>query len=105
MFLEFTPFQTPTAGMVKVVGESLDKAPQGTVALKSFGLGVENHQTIGAVSGGAGAGKATLQILRVTKNIDSVSPNLLLASAVGAHFPQVNLYLRKAGGAGVAVAP
>jgi type VI secretion system secreted protein Hcp len=102
MFLEFTPIQIGVAGIVKISGESQDKAHQGTVALKSFDFGVENRQTIGSATGGAGAGKAAFQTFRVGKNVDSTSPQLLLASAVGAHFPQVNLYLRKAGGAGAA---
>jgi type VI secretion system secreted protein Hcp len=101
MFLEFTPIQIGTLGSVKISGESLDKAHQGTVALNSFELGVENDQTIGSGTSGAGTGKAVFQPFRVTKNVDTSSPNLVLASAAGAHFPQVNLYLRKTGASGV----
>lgn len=100
MFLEFAGNVLGVSSETKVVGESQDKAHPNTVPVSAFTFGVENKQTIGSATGGAGAGKATFNTLTIAKSVDLSSPSLYATSASGGHFPQVNLYVRKAGGAG-----
>jgi type VI secretion system secreted protein Hcp len=102
IFLEFVGNVLGVSGESKVVGESQDKAHPNTVPVSAFTFGVENKQTIGSATAGAGAGKATLNALTISKPVDLSSPVLFATSATGGHFQQVNLYVRKAGGAGAA---
>jgi type VI secretion system secreted protein Hcp len=67
------------------------------VQLRSFSLGMENLVTIGSTSTGAGVGKAKFNELLVEKLVDRLSPTLLVLSASGAHFPTVQIFVRKAG--------
>src|SRR5262249_17440196 len=46
---------------------------------------------------GAGAGKVSIQDMSLTKFVDKASPALMLACCKGTHFPEVKLYVRKAG--------
>jgi type VI secretion system secreted protein Hcp len=96
-FLEFAGPIPLSGGSTKVVGESIDKAHPATVQLVSFEFGIENSVTIASAAGGAGTGKAAFQTLQIVKSVDSASANLFAASGMGAHFPQVNLYVRKSG--------
>jgi type VI secretion system secreted protein Hcp len=98
IFLEFVGNVLGVSGESKVVGESQDKAHPNTVPVSAYTFGVENKQTIGSTSGGAGSGKATLNTLTISKSVDLSSPSLYATSASGGHFQQVNLYVRKAGG-------
>ena len=68
------------------------------VELRSFSLSAENPVTIGSTTGGAGAGKARFNPLLVEKAVDRLSPSLFMISASGAHFPTVQIFVRKAGG-------
>jgi type VI secretion system secreted protein Hcp len=58
----------------------------GPFAVSSFSWGVENAISIGSVSGGGGAGKATFQDLHLTRNVDVHSPALMVALASGKHY-------------------
>ena len=100
----FLVFTKPAVGALSVgtimpEGETMDQAfgPLKAIELASFSLGTENPTTIGSTSSGAGAGKVKFQAFEVTKNVDKASPSLFTACASGAHFPQVDLYIRKAG--------
>lgn len=98
----FLVFAKPAVGTLTPItpeGETKDQtfAPLKAIELDSFSLGVENPTTIGSASSGAGAGKAKFQSFEVTKFVDKASPSLFTACASGAHFPQVDLYIRKAG--------
>lgn len=79
-------------------GESKDKTHAHWLELKTFEFGAENPTTIGSATGGAGAGKFKLNPFKITKDVDTSSPNLYMACAAGAHFPIVKLSIRKAGG-------
>jgi len=83
-------------------GESLDKAFPGAISLKSFEWSVENPTTIGSATSGAGAGKAKLIPLKVTKLVDASSPGLMMAAAKGAMIKDATLVVRKASAAGQA---
>jgi type VI secretion system secreted protein Hcp len=79
-----------------VTGES--KTQPGAIELMSFSWGTSEHRSIGSATGGAGAGKADVRELVVTKSTDSASPLLFKAAASGQHFSSATLQLRKAGG-------
>ena len=100
-FLVFTKPAVVPFGTIAPEGESQDKAfgPLKAIQLASFMLGTENPTTIGSASSGAGAGKVKFQTFEVTKNVDKASASLFTACASKAHFPQVDLYIRKAGAA------
>jgi type VI secretion system Hcp family effector len=66
--------------------------------LKSFKFGVEQAETTGSGTGGAGAGKAKFGEFEVTKGVDQASAPLFTACCAGAHYPTVYLAARKAGG-------
>jgi type VI secretion system secreted protein Hcp len=78
-------------------GESFDKSLPGAINLKSFAWSIENPTSIGSASGGAGAGKAKLNELEVTKLVDASSPGLMMAAAKGTSIPSATLIVRKAG--------
>ena len=83
-------------------GESTDElfGPKGKKALelKSFKFGVEQAETTGSGTGGAGAGKAKFGEFEITKGVDQASAPLFLACCAGAHYPTVYLAARKSGG-------
>ncbi len=81
-------------------GESSDKCFKGVKAfeIRSFQFGAENKPTIGSQSGGAGAGKATLQEFQISKLTDAGSPKIFGACVAGAHFAKAHLAIRKATG-------
>ncbi len=98
-FLVFSKPAKAGGGTISPQGETQDatfKSLNG-IEISSFTFGLDNPTTIGSVSAGAGAGKAKLQQLTIKKTVDNASPQLLLACGLGAHFPQVDLYIRKAG--------
>ena len=87
MFLSFLP---------KIEGESTDKVHKGEVDVLSWSWGMSNSGTT-HIGGGAGAGKANLQDLSVTKYVDKSSASLLQYCANGQHLDQATLIVRKAG--------
>jgi|GEM_PF-1376130 len=66
--------------------------------LKDFSFGVENPTTIGSATGGAGAGKAKFNEFTIKKTVDSASPLFFKNCVTGAHYKNVTLSMRKAGG-------
>lgn len=66
--------------------------------IKDFSFGVENPTTIGSATGGAGAGKIKFNEFTITKTTDTASPVFFMNSATGAHYNNVIIHMRKAGG-------
>ena len=81
-------------------GESTDQAHQGWIEVQSWSWGVSQpgqKMTVG--TGLVVAGKPSLQVFSVGKQIDKASPKLFLACATGKHFPSVSLdVVRTVGG-------
>jgi type VI secretion system secreted protein Hcp len=80
-----------------IEGESNDKDFKGQIELDSFGLsahqqGTQHH------GGGGGAGRVEFSDLHCTKKYDRSSVQLMLACAMGQHFPEATITCRKAGG-------
>ena len=77
-------------------GESKDKVHAGKTDVLAWSWGMSNSGSA-HVGGGAGAGKVNVQDLSFTKYIDKTTPDLLLATCNGKHFPDALLIVRKAG--------
>jgi type VI secretion system secreted protein Hcp len=77
-------------------GESKDAVHKTEIDVLAWSWGVSNSGSA-HTGGGAGAGKANVQDLSLTKYIDLSSPDLLLACCNGKHFPEATLTVRKAG--------
>jgi type VI protein secretion system component Hcp len=60
-------------------------------------IGVENSTTIGSSSGGAGAGRAQLTEIALTKAVDAASPRLWELAFRGEALPQVEVVLCRVG--------
>ena len=58
IFLEFAGDVIGVSGETKVIGENTDSKHQNMVPVSAFAFSVENKQSIGSATGGAGAGKA-----------------------------------------------
>ena len=80
----------------KFKGESRDKSHPGEIDVLAWSWGMSNSGTA-HTGGGAGAGKANIQDLSLTKYVDASSAALMLACATGEHIPTANLVVRKAG--------
>ncbi len=79
-----------------IEGESTDAIHPKTIEIESWSFGETQSTTIS--SGGAGAGKVSMQDFHfVTKTIDKSSPKLFLAGATGEHIKDATLFVRKAG--------
>jgi type VI secretion system secreted protein Hcp len=72
-----------------IKGESTDSKHKGDIEIESFQWGV--GRGISAATGGAGAGKTTIQSFSITKVLDKTSPLLLQASAQGTHYKEAQL--------------
>jgi type VI secretion system secreted protein Hcp len=81
-------------------GETKDEVYQKVHAfeIKDFSFGVENPTTIGAATGGAGAGKAEFDEFEITKTTDSASPTFFKNCCTGSHYQTVTIEMRKSGG-------
>lgn len=79
-----------------VQGESADAKHKGEIELESFSWG-ETNSGGHAGSGGAGAGKVSVQDLHFVTRYSKASPTLLLACANGKHLKSAVLTARKAG--------
>jgi type VI secretion system secreted protein Hcp len=77
-------------------GEATDSVHKGSCDVLAWSWGLSNSGTA-HVGGGAGAGKVNVQDVSVTKWIDKSSPDLMLATCNGKHFPKAVLTVRKAG--------
>lgn len=64
----------------------------------SFSFGVSQADTAGSSSTGAGVGKVKFDEFTIEKYVDLASVPIYNACAAGAHFPSVQLAIRKAGG-------
>jgi type VI secretion system secreted protein Hcp len=85
-----------------VNGETTTGNTPGAIAVSGFEWGAENKMTIGSASGGAGAGKATLNELTIEKPVDSTSPALFGMLGAGTKISGMELVARKPGPAGSA---
>lgn len=77
-------------------GESRDKTHAEKIDVLAWSWGVSNSGSA-HTGGGAGAGKANVQDLSITKYIDKSSPALMLACCKGTHYDDAELIVRKAG--------
>lgn len=85
----------PSAGdKQQIKGESADPSFPGAIEISSFHWSAENPASIGSASSGAGAGKAKLKELTVTKAVDSTTPALFQRLAEGRHFQGLELIVR-----------
>lgn len=93
---------TPTVDMFltipNVAGESKDSSHPNAITISSYQFGTANQANIGSATGGAGAGKIQFHDLNFTHTVDSSSALLFQAEATGAHYNNVVLTVRKAGG-------
>jgi type VI secretion system secreted protein Hcp len=69
------------------------------VRLSSFAMETENVVSIGSATSGAGAGKAKLDPLAITRHFDQASPALFQLSAAGSHLRQVEFIVSQTGAA------
>jgi type VI secretion system secreted protein Hcp len=69
---------------------------KGSCDVLAWSWGLSNSGTA-HTGGGAGAGKVNVQDVSITKWIDKSSPDLMLATCNGKHFPKAVLTVRKAG--------
>lgn len=80
-----------------IKGEATDHKHKGDIEITSFQWGV--GRSISSATGGAGAGKTTIQSFSITKVLDKTSPLLVSAAASGKHYKEAELlFARKAGG-------
>jgi type VI secretion system secreted protein Hcp len=80
----------------KFKGESRDKTHAAEIDVLAWSWGMSNSGTA-HMGGGAGAGKANVQDVSLTKYIDASSAALQLACCTGEHIPTATLVVRKAG--------
>jgi type VI secretion system secreted protein Hcp len=80
-----------------IPGESTDAKHKGEIVLDSFSWGETNAGA--SATGGAGAGKVSMQDFHFTAKFSKASPNLMLACASGKHIPSATMSVRKGGGA------
>jgi len=78
-------------------GEAKTAGFEDQIDVLSWSWGASQTGTMHVGTGG-GAGKATVQDLRITKLVDKSSPNLLQAVISGKQFGKATLTCRKAGG-------
>lgn len=83
------------------LGETTDAyfVKKNAIEIAEFSFGITQAETTSSGSTGSGAGKAKFDEFTIKKTVDKSSAALYQACAAGAHFPQVYLGLRKAGGA------
>jgi type VI secretion system secreted protein Hcp len=98
--MAFDTFMYFTGGTPAIKGETQDTTYKSKNAMEiySFSLGASNPVTIGSAQGGMGAGKVSLSSFNFMKKTDTASPTMFQACAMGTHYPNVQVDLRKAGG-------
>lgn len=74
----------------------IDGIPQ-QIEIQSWSWGVTQTGSARAGAGG-GAGRPQFEDLNVTKEVDATSPQLLVDTASGRHFPRASLTVRTTGG-------
>jgi type VI secretion system secreted protein Hcp len=83
-----------------ITGESQVAAFKGQMQMQAFSFEVDNPTSIGSATGGAGSGKVKFNALKITKEVDSASPQLFAACCSGTHLASATLSLVKAGATG-----
>lgn len=89
--------QFTAAGVVSTMSMKADSGLGCSTSLGSGTFGVlswqwgESNSTTTSIGGGSGAGRVSFQGLNVTKNFDTCSPALALATARGTHVPKIVL--------------
>lgn len=78
-------------------GESTDTKYKKWFQFESCGFGVVNNATIDSGTQGGGSGKAEFNKFTFSKKLDSSSPVLWEACAMGSHITEAWLYVRKSG--------
>jgi type VI secretion system secreted protein Hcp len=81
-----------------VEGESIQKGYEKKIELMSFHWGASQSATT-HMGTGSGSGKANVQDMSFSKNLDKTSPVLLQHLLIGTHFKKIVLTLRKVTGA------
>lgn len=76
-----------------IQGESVDREFKDAISVQDFSFGVSNGMT----TAGGGAGKASLDLLTITKRVDRSSNKLFIAAASGQNIPTATLSARKSG--------
>lgn len=77
-----------------IPGESTDSKHRGWIEISSFQWGVggastNSYSSTYMRSATSGAGKVSVQDIKITKTVDAASPKLMLAESVGTHFKNV----------------
>src|ERR1051326_1994440 len=80
-----------------IEGESKDDKHKGEIEILSLSWGVSNSGGLACSTGGGGAGKASFHDFSFVKNVDSATPQLMLACAEGKHISEGLITVRKAG--------
>lgn len=80
-----------------VKGESVDDSHKGEIDILAWSWGLSQSGTMHMGESG-GSGKAAYQDISVTKYVDTASANLMQKCAVGEHYKEAILIVRKAGG-------
>jgi type VI secretion system secreted protein Hcp len=99
----FIWFEPAISTMMQPKGETKDlkyaaTKPNPAFEIKDFSFGVENPTTIGSATGGAGAGKIKFNEFTIKKTSDRASPAFFKNCCAGAHYANVTISMRKAGG-------
>ena len=99
----FLQFKGEGASAATIEGETLDKI-MGKESPKPFDLqnwsfSISQDVNVGSASGGMGAGKVKFEQFAITKQIDKSSPLFFHTCCTGGHYDEVNLLIRKSGGA------
>jgi len=81
-------------------GESTDDAMAKVKAIElaSFSFDIEQAQTTGSGTTGAGAGKVKFGEFTIEKDVDQSTAPIFNACTAGAHFPTMLIAVRKSGG-------
>jgi type VI secretion system secreted protein Hcp len=84
----------------KPEGETTDDwfSKKNAVELASFTFGVAQAETSGSATTGSSAGKAKFEEFSIEKDVDQASAPLFAACTAGAHYPSIQLIVRKPGG-------
>ena len=80
-----------------VTGETLDTAMSGAMDIVNWSWGLQNDGNF-HMAGGGGVGKAAVNDITVTKNIDAASATLMQMCVTGQHVATGTLTCRKSGG-------
>ena len=97
-FDAFLRFNGPQNGAIEARGESNDanfNSRDRWIELRSFGAGILNSITLGPTD--PPTGKASFREFTFQKSVDSASPSLFKANAVGGYYNTADLVLRQAG--------